>query len=201
MVSIPSILIITLSTLAYPQATTNAFGYSSSQATKPSPQPDHDVIIIGGSIVGLATAVALTSSSSSPLSPSSSSIAPPPNVVVYERSRHIAPIGALLSLFPNGITALKSIDTKVANEVERVSIPVCTSEIKNSVDGTTLRCIESNNNNASATGDGENNGSNGTFLCWYQLQQILSNAVQPSFDVLSSWVWNLYRIQWMIRRG
>ena len=106
-ISIPSILlIIILSNLGYP-----AFGYSSSQATKPSPPPDHDVIIIGGSIVGLATAVALTSSSSSPL-PSSSSIAAPspPKLVVYERARHITPIGALLSIFPNGITALKLIN-------------------------------------------------------------------------------------------
>ena len=99
-ISIPSILIIILSNLGYP-----AFGYSPSQATKPSPPPDHDVIIIGGSIVGLATAVALTSSSSSPITAPS-----PPKVVIYERARHITPIGALLSIFPNGITALKLIN-------------------------------------------------------------------------------------------
>ena len=79
--------------------------------------------------MGLATAVALTS-------PSYSS-SPPLKIAVYERSRRIKPIGALLSLFPNGLTALRSIDATVCYEVEQVSIPLRRSEIKNGIDCST----------------------------------------------------------------
>eukprot|EP00581_Thalassiosira_minuscula_P014087 CAMPEP_0183718706 /NCGR_PEP_ID=MMETSP0737-20130205/11893_1 /TAXON_ID=385413 /ORGANISM="Thalassiosira miniscula, Strain CCMP1093" /LENGTH=478 /DNA_ID=CAMNT_0025948315 /DNA_START=85 /DNA_END=1521 /DNA_ORIENTATION=+ len=153
--------IFVLVAIVHPR-TINSFGLTRAPIGRPqNPPPDHDVIVIGGSIVGLATAVAISSSSSSSSSP--------PDVAVYERARRAEPIGALLSLFPNGLTALRSINSTVAEQVERVSIPLRTSEIKRSTDGKLLRCIESN-----ASSD----GSNGTFLCWYQLQNILSSALQ-----------------------
>lgn len=154
--------------LATMGGTVNSYYHGHPPRPLPSPPPDHDVIIIGGSIVGLATAVALSSSSSSS----------PPRIAVYERAKEAKPVGALLSLFPNGLTALRSIDSAVADEVERVSIPLRASEIKDGADGNVLGRRESND-----AGD----GSGGTFLCWYQLQRILSSALEGSFgDVVKS---------------
>jgi len=57
---------------------------------------DHDVIIIGGGVVGLACAVGLERRGIT-------------NVCVYEKARSLKPIGAALSLYPNGYSAIKEL--------------------------------------------------------------------------------------------
>ena len=160
-------------------ALVSSFSVSKSRARPPahasSSGADHDVIVIGGSIVGLATAVAL--------SPSSFSSTSPPNVAVFERARSTKPIGALLSLFPNGLTALRCINSTVADQVEGVAIPLQASHIRNSSDGTLIHTVASSRSERkSGDDDSASAASHGVFLCWHQLQQILSSAIQPSFE-------------------
>ena len=135
--------------------------------------PDHDVIIVGGSICGLATAVALKSQISSI------------NVQIYERATSLRPTGALLSLFPNGVTALKNIlgglqttrDPKVSlfQMLNQQSVPSQCTIIKQVETGqvTDVRVVKS----VEKSNEGK---SPGRFILWYQLQNILLEALEAT---------------------
>ncbi len=135
--------------------------------------PDHDVIIVGGSICGLATAAALKSQIS------------PINVQIYERATSLKPTGALLSLFPNGMTALQNIlgdlqttrDPKLSlyEKLNQQSVPSQCTIIKQVQTGqvTDERVVKSV--------DKSNEGkSPGRFILWYQVQNILLEALEAT---------------------
>ena len=134
---------------------------------------DHDVIIVGGSICGLATAVSLKSQIS------------PINVQIYERATSLRPTGALLSLFPNGMTALQNIlgglqtkrDPKVplCEVLNQQSVPSQYTIVKQVqtgqvVDERVVKSVEKSNEGKSP----------GRFILWYQLQNILLEALEAT---------------------
>jgi 2-polyprenyl-6-methoxyphenol hydroxylase-like FAD-dependent oxidoreductase len=135
---------------------------------------DHDVIIVGGSITGIATAVALKTQLNSPI-----------NTQIYERATSLEPTGALLSLFPNGMTALQYIlgdlqttrDPKatLCDKLNEQSVPLQRTIIKQVQGGrvTDERVVKSV--------DKSNEGkSPGRYILWYQLQNILLEALEAS---------------------
>eukprot|EP00984_Skeletonema_dohrnii_P025818 scaffold15000_cov143-Skeletonema_dohrnii-CCMP3373.AAC.4 len=139
----------------------------------PQNHPDHDVIIVGGSICGLATSVALKTQLS------------PINVQIYERATSLKPTGALLSLFPNGMTALQNIlgslqtksDSKgtLCDILNQQSVSSQCTIIKQVQEGkvTDERVVKSV--------DKSNEGkSPGRFILWYQLQNILLEALDSA---------------------
>mmetsp|Transcript_35670 Transcript_35670/g.72955 ORF Transcript_35670/g.72955 Transcript_35670/m.72955 type:complete len:482 (-) Transcript_35670:48-1493(-) len=139
----------------------------------PQNHPDHDVIIVGGSICGLATSVALKTQLS------------PINVQIYERATSLKPTGALLSLFPNGMTALQNIlgslqtksETKATlfDVLNQQSVSSQCTIIKQVQEGkvTDERVVKSV--------DKSNEGkSPGRFILWYQLQNILLEALESA---------------------
>lgn len=143
------------------------------QQTTKHHYPNHDVIIVGGSICGLATAVALKSQIS------------PINLQVYERATSLRPTGALLSLFPNGMTALKNIlgglqttsDPKVSlfEMLNQQSVPSQCTIIKQvqagqMIDERVIKSVEKSNEGKSP----------GRFILWYQLQNILLEALEAT---------------------
>mmetsp|Transcript_20714 Transcript_20714/g.33857 ORF Transcript_20714/g.33857 Transcript_20714/m.33857 type:complete len:486 (+) Transcript_20714:37-1494(+) len=135
--------------------------------------PDHDVIIVGGSICGLATAVALKTQLS------------PINAQIYERATSLKKNGALLSLFPNGMTALQNIlgDLHTSRDPKRTlwdilnqqSVPLQQTIIKEVLTGqvTDERVVKS----VDKTNEGK---SPGRFILWYQLQSILLEALKAA---------------------
>ena len=138
--------------------------------TSQNHHPDHDVIIVGGSITGLATAVSLKTQLSSLTI----------NTQIYERATSLKPTGALLSLFPNGMTALKYIlgnsqTTKNARFIDILneqSVPLQRTIIKQVRGGKVsderiVKAVENLNEGKSP----------GRFILWYQLQNILLEAL------------------------
>jgi 2-polyprenyl-6-methoxyphenol hydroxylase-like FAD-dependent oxidoreductase len=100
----------------------------------------YDIIIVGGGITGLATAVALLGGggrggggAGTPLrqeAPSASSL----RLVVLEKATQLRPVGAALGLFPNGLAALKAISPTVHDQVLASCIPATTMYIKDAAD-------------------------------------------------------------------
>lgn len=84
-----------------------------SNAFSPSSSLDHhhDIIVIGGGIVGLATSVALLVRF------------PSLNIRIYERAANLRPMGAILGLFPNVQTALQHISPRVWQRIQENSLP------------------------------------------------------------------------------
>ena len=78
-------------------------------ASKVVPRHDHDydVIIIGGGITGLATAAALIHREKIPQQ----------RICIIEKSNEIRPRGSTIDLFPNGLVALESISSELADAV------------------------------------------------------------------------------------
>lgn len=151
--------------------TTNVTSLCTSHQSTTTHHPDHDVIIIGGSITGIATAVALKTKLS------------PINIQIYERAISLEPTGALLSLFPNGMTALQYIlgdlqttrdpEVTLCDILNEQSVPLQRTIIKQVQGGqvTEERVVKSV--------DKSNEGkSPGRFILWYQLQNILLQALQ-----------------------
>jgi len=104
---------------------------------------------------------------------------------IYERAKSLEPTGALLSLFPNGMTALQNIlgglqtkrDTKAAlcDVLNQQSVSSQCTIIKQVQEGkvTDERVVKSV--------DKSNEGkSPGRFILWYQLQNILLEALESA---------------------
>lgn len=101
----------------------------------------------GGSIAGLATAVALR----------------PLKVCILERATKFRKVGALIALFPNGITALKSIGVQEEQVLESC-VPLKSTQRKDLRDDL-VREVPSPPTSKSR------------FLLWYELQQHLLNSL------------------------
>ena len=149
-----------------------AFADPRPATSNPNATPDHDVIIIGGSLVGLATAASVAAQGG---------LVSAPSLAIFEKARSIRPIGALLSLFPNGLAALRSLGHVVSDHVDNVAIPLTTSIIKSGKDGEVIRVVES----STTKGNDDSANESGNFLCWYELQQILMKALPSVDDVIN----------------
>ena len=115
----------------------------------------YDVIICGGGIVGLTTAVALSRQ------------CPDAKIKVLERAQTLKPIGALFGLFPNGVTALQSVCPQVCQKVLDSSIPV-EGGIHKRVKGGNVVTTRKSTTNAQ---------NSGRLLIWYLLQKHLVDAL------------------------
>ena len=161
---------------------------------KQNDEPDHDVIIVGGSIVGLATAVTLSHAQLKTPSSHASSHATAQRHIrthVFERASTLEPTGALLSMFPNGRRALQCIlrglksksspEFTLMDVLDRQSIPLRGTIIKSVKDGEMLD-ERSVMNDVQSKKEGGNNksSSSGTFILWHQLQRILLEALSLS---------------------
>ncbi len=155
---------------------------------------DHyDIIIVGGGITGLATAVGLTS----PTTCLTQREYSPPSICVLEKARELKPIGATLGLFPNGKTALSSISKKVADSVIESGIEYKgTVRISMGVEGDihiggeideVIHDSDRQKSNTGKNGGGDssggvnkNNNNKATLIAWFKLQQYLAGAIDDN---------------------
>ena len=79
-----------------------------------------DVIIVGGGLTGMATAVALQNR----IQKNSSSF----NVTIYEQAKALRKIGAAIGLYPNGLAALEYIDPIISQKIQQTASPCQTFE-------------------------------------------------------------------------
>jgi 2-polyprenyl-6-methoxyphenol hydroxylase-like FAD-dependent oxidoreductase len=110
---------------------------------------DYDVIIIGGGIVGMACAVALSRKGVK-------------RIKIYEKALSLQPVGAAIGLFPNGLAALEAISSDVCQKVKSSSVANMKMEMRN-LEGTLLR-------SADVT---KSSNVTPTYLVWYLLQEAL----------------------------
>lgn len=68
---------------------------------------EYDVLIVGGGITGLASAVSLIHREK----------ISPERICILEQSRNMSKVGATIGLFPNGVCALESISKELADEI------------------------------------------------------------------------------------
>jgi salicylate hydroxylase len=117
---------------------------------------DVDVVIIGGGLVGMATAVALAHRGGIGLS----------KIQIYERASSLRPIGAAIGLYPNGLTALEYISPQVATQVQATCIP-SRYFVRRDLQSHLVR--ETDVRNIQATSP--------VMFVWYQLQRLLYEAL------------------------
>ena len=72
-------------------------------------KPDHDVIIIGGGIVGNACALALSNRIK---------VGEKINIKILEKASSLRPVGAAIGLQGNGLASLEGISKEVFEEVK-----------------------------------------------------------------------------------
>jgi 2-polyprenyl-6-methoxyphenol hydroxylase-like FAD-dependent oxidoreductase len=118
---------------------------------------DVDVVIIGGGLVGMATAVALAHRGGIS------------NIQILEKASSLRPIGAAIGLYPNGLAALEYISPQVATQVQETCIP-SRYFVRRDLNETLVR--ETDVRNIQATSP--------VMLVWYQLQRLLYEALPPS---------------------
>ena len=106
--------------------------------------PHYDVVIVGGSVAGLATAVGL----------------PNENVCIVEKATKFRQVGALIVLFPNGITALENISVDLKEHVMKNCVKLESTQVRNVNDNVVRESPAIEN-------------SNSRFLLWYELQECL----------------------------
>ena len=123
------------------------------------PDPDNDVIIVGGGIAGLACGIALASEGLT--------------VRIYERAAQLRPIGAAIGLFPNGLTALSAISEPVHRKVLDAAVELHRMRVKNS-GGETVRDTDLSTTDAVTP----------RYLVWYLLQRYLAEGVPQGSLVL-----------------
>lgn len=121
---------------------------------------DADVIVIGGGLVGLATAVALVNGGTNDLT-----------ISVYEKSTRTSAIGAAIGLYPNGLTALQSIAPDIYMKVKAIAIPSGYFERRDLDDQLIQRT------DVQAVDGGV---VSPVYFPWYLLQQHLAEALPPS---------------------
>ncbi len=119
---------------------------------------DLNVVIVGGGIAGLATAVALCRSGVR-------------GVRIFEKTESMRPIGAAIGLFPNGLRALNEISPRVHERVLESAIRTRRYVMCN-LDGDVVR-------------DKEGRG-NTTLLVWYLLQQYLADELNDGILTLGA---------------
>jgi salicylate hydroxylase len=122
---------------------------------------DVDVVIIGGGLVGLATAVALARRGIS-------------KIQIYERASSLRPIGAAIGLYPNGLTALEYISPQVATQVQETCIP-SRYFVRRDLQNRLVR--ETDVRNIQATSP--------VMFVWYQLQRLLYEALPDDDGILN----------------
>ena len=118
-----------------------------------------DVIIIGGGLTGMATAVALQNQY-----PKSS--ANNLTITIYEQATALRKIGAAIGLYPNGLAALKYIDSTIAHTIQQTASPCQVFERRNVQDGV-VQITEVPEIQATAP----------VMYAWFLLQQALRDAL------------------------
>lgn len=130
------------------------------------PLPTYDAIIVGGGIVGLATALALHRRGVH-------------RILVLEKARALQPIGAAIGLFPNGLRALEAVSPTAHRRVVESAIRMERIVIRDASDGTVLR--------ETVVGEGDHSGHPPPlYLVWYLLQQFLAEELPPGVLRLGS---------------
>lgn len=114
-----------------------------------------DVLIVGGGIAGLATAVGLYNAGIR-------------SIQVLEKAQSLRPVGAAIGLFPNGLLALQEVSAVVHERVVESAI-VQTKTCMYDLSDTLVRETELNG--------GQENGTKLIYLVWYLLQQYLSEQL------------------------
>jgi salicylate hydroxylase len=117
---------------------------------------DVDVVIIGGGLVGMATAVPLAHRGGIGLS----------KIQIYERASSLRPIGAAIGLYPNGLTALEYISPQVATQVQETCTP-SRYFVRRDLQNHLVR--ETDVRNIQATSP--------VMVVWYQLQRLLYESL------------------------
>lgn len=113
---------------------------------------DHDVVIVGGGIAGIALAVALNNNGIT-------------KVKLLEKAEELRPLGAAIGLFPNGLAALHCISPTVHEKVLYSAIETRMH---------TLLDLEGN-----VARDRERLPTSGVkLLVWYLLQQFLYEEIK-----------------------
>mmetsp|Transcript_2575 Transcript_2575/g.5519 ORF Transcript_2575/g.5519 Transcript_2575/m.5519 type:complete len:514 (+) Transcript_2575:219-1760(+) len=143
---------------------------------------DYDVVICGGGIVGLSTAVGLSRQFRG--EDNANNI----RIKVFERTQSpLKPVGALFGLFPNGVTALRSICPQVCQKVLDSAIPVVGGIHKDVRNGKVVAIRQTDSSKSRDSGKTvtedqlaattRGTRSNGMFLVWYLLQKYLVDAL------------------------
>lgn len=114
---------------------------------------DFDVVIVGGGIAGLATALGLYNAGIR-------------NICVFEKAQSLRPVGAAIGLFPNGLRALRAISPTVHDRVVRSSI-LSDRRIMHNLDNEVVLDSEV----------GTEAGARIVYLVWYLLQQYMSEEL------------------------
>jgi salicylate hydroxylase len=162
-------MLVTLTLLVLSLWTTNAFSpqkqcspflpleaCSGKLSDQDDVDDDVDVVIIGGGLVGMATAVALAHRGGLSVS----------KIQIYERASSLRPIGAAIGLYPNGLTALEYISPQVATQVQDSCIP-SRYFVRRDLQNHLVR--ETDVRNIQATSP--------IMFVWYQLQRLLYEAL------------------------
>ena len=119
---------------------------------------DCDVVIVGGGIAGLATAVGLCNAGIR-------------NIQVLEKAQSLRPVGAAIGLFPNGLRALQEVSEVVHKRVLHSSI-VSIRSLLYDLSGALVKETDL---------AGQAPGSSRiTYLVWYLLQQYLSEELNSA---------------------
>lgn len=132
-----------------------------------APAPDHDVVIVGGGIVGLATAIALRARGV--------------DVAILERAARLRPVGAAIGLFPNGLRALAAVSPSVHARVTAAAIQLerkvfCDSDIGTVIKDTGV--VEAGSK------DKEGGHILPIYFVWYLLQAYLREALEDDVVTL-----------------
>jgi salicylate hydroxylase len=111
----------------------------------------YDVVIVGGGIAGMATAIGLLQRGIT-------------NILVLEKALELYPVGASIAIFSNGLKALEYLSSAVANKVKQSCIPIDTMVLQD-LQGNVIRETKPPSN------------TNVNYLVWYLLQQYLAEEL------------------------